>query len=282
MDDVRVDRNKFTAFTLIAAVVPAVLTFVYLDSFICAIVCICCVPCAMFGTYMWATGRGYKWASNGIDWRSMTESQTEACASEIGKYTVVSSILLAYGLSFIIYDFPVGMIMFAVLLAAGVIILMYPIIRFKHPENVGAARFKAMPAGKVWGVAAAAVLVLVIPAAVIADFTESSDSVDVAVGDTSLRFTAPMVDRTVGYSEISSIYLDSDFDRGSRTYGYAAGGIQSGTFKNSWGTYDLAAYTSCTPCIIIVCSDGSHCAFNQKDLPATQDLLDRIKEAAGL
>ena len=99
----------------------------------------------------------------------------------------------------------------------------------------------------------------------------------VDVGDTSMHVTAPMVDRTIAYEDIYSVYLDDNFSIGSRVSGYGGINMECGKYRNSeFGTYTLASYSSCDLFVVIKLKAGSPMVFNQKNAEDTTALYNDL------
>lgn len=278
--------GKGAAVFALAAIAVSVTTVMLLDVSLSLktlglITYVCFLPISTLGVYMWATGNGYRWI-NGPDWKGMNDEQTRFCVSKIGLYMTAGITMMTYGIASMLYSFPMGLIFLAIAMAAGLVLTLYPVLRYSKASKIGNVRFQSKGARTGWTAAVLATAIIVIPTAAIFNAMDDSSEVEIALDGTSMRLKGPFVNETISYNDMTSLSLDEDFDRGRRVNGLSDSNMQSGAYRNSSGDYTLSAYRSCPSCIVLVTADGSLYAFNQQTEGATSELYTAIKERAGL
>ena len=246
--------------SLLGYIYPAVTLFV-------------CFPIIMMSVFYWITGRGKRFV-NGIDWSKYTEEEAKGAISFIGFWMLISMTVMIYGMSLMFFKLWIGI---SLLVAAIVIMVIIFIITFtKKIERP----LPTMDSIKAFSIILVVTAASIIPTTVFLTDGFSSESVDVALDETSFTVKAPMFDHTFSYDEIDDIQYFDDFDKGARKMGYSDGKICSGKFNNSmFGDYQLASYSSVRPCIAISVG-GDIYAFNQdsdaKTLELYYSLVSRI------
>lgn len=106
-----------------------------------------------------------------------------------------------------------------------------------------------------------------------------SGSVEIALTENSVSVEAPYCKLTFAYSEIESIELRTEWNRGKRTKGLSNSQMQSGNYKNEeFGDYLCATYTSSDVYIVIKRGNEKTVVLNQTDNAATEALLRNIQE----
>lgn len=289
------DFTSWKPYILISIIVPTIIVVLVMmfaelgiwGIFIEVILLYLMFPCIMAGVYMWATGNGSRWI-NGPDWTKMSENTRNRGVRVVGIFLSISMVVILYGVISIFYGvtawgFGTAMILFAVIMIAGVALLLYSVVLVSRKSFEETWRYKE-PVNPSKGKILAVTLIFAI-SMVPVGFSVSSiggnEEINITLNDDDFLVKAPMFDHTFAYDEIDTIYLDTDFEKGSRISGYGTNTIKSGNFRNSeFGDYKLASYAKVTPCIVIMV-DGNYYAFNQSSDSLTeelyQDLLERIQ-----
>lgn len=106
-----------------------------------------------------------------------------------------------------------------------------------------------------------------------------SGSVEVELAEASVFVEAPYCKVTIAYSEIETIELRTELDRGKRTKGLSSSEMKSGNYKNEeFGDYLCATYTSSDVYIVIKRGNEKTVVLNQTDNAATEALFRNIQE----
>lgn len=197
-----------------------------------------------------------------------------------GIYIIIGMFLITLSLSF----FGMGqMLPGFLLIALSVFVFFYPIrycsnkvMSKKIPLENSSYKVKA-------SVCVLTATVLLIPLPICDYVFDDSNAVSLEFGESDFTVKAPMFNHTFSYSEVAGLTYDSDFDKGIRVFGYGGSDICSGKFKNdSFGKYELAAYTNVKPCIVFSVN-GDMFAFNQKSIDLTlsayNELCDCVNRA---
>lgn len=233
------------------------------------------VPVASMGLWMWANGSGAKLVSM-PGWNDLDDELQAYGSSVMGLHIAVSMALMSAALPTIMVP-RYGLVLFFVLLFLGIGMLIAGAIRVLVLSPSG-RRFVPKQHLTVWMMTFLCLFAIVAAPVLILE-NVGEQTVDVTLGDTSVRIRAPMVDSTIDYSEIENVYLDEDFTRGDRTSGFHGFDISSGKYNNSdLGRYTLASFDSCRACVVIVTDSGDEYAFNQKTYADTESLYLALKE----
>lgn len=227
------------------------------------------------GIVMWCSGTGSKF-TNGPRWDTMNEDQTRFAASTVGIHLAVSMALMACAMPMITYE-NMGIMWFILLLMAGIFVLVAGIVRVADGNHVGNKKLLPKSVTTVWGTYLMLTFAIIAVPILIIDASSGTDGITVELDDEGISVDAPMTDFSIKYADISSVTLDDDFERGTRTSGYHDLKISSGNYKNtSLGSYRLAAYDGCDSCIIVTTSGGKAYAFNASTESSTQELYTDI------
>lgn len=106
-----------------------------------------------------------------------------------------------------------------------------------------------------------------------------SGSVEVELAEASVSVEAPYCKVTIAYSEIETIELRTELDRGKRTKGLSSSEMKSGNYKNEeFGDYLCATYTSSDVYIVIKRGNEKTVVLNQTDNAATEALFRNLQE----
>ncbi len=227
------------------------------------------------GILMWSGGSGSKYV-NGPKWNTMDGDQKRFAASTVGIHLAVSVALWACAMPMVMFE-NMGIVWFSLLLVAGIILLIAGVVRVIDGERVGMRRMVPKSATAVWGTLLMLTFAIIAVPLLIVDTSSGTDGVVVEIGDEEISVNAPLTEFSVKYADISTVSLDDDFDRGTRTSGYHDLRISCGTYKNpALGTYRLAAYDGCDSCIIVKTDGGSAYAFNASTETSTQEMYNEI------
>ena len=269
MDDV---LKRYIAATLIVIVIVMGFEFIYssewIDWLIVGICMLALYPCVASGLYMYLEGRGYR-AVNGVDLSYMTEAQKRNFASYMGIFMTVGMILIMISVSMLMtYMIPAIAIM-----VVSIAIFFIPLVT----KDKGAARqFVERSVGKKIAVFAICSLIAIVPAIVLENMENNSETVVVEFYEDNFTVKAPMVNKSFDYDKIVDLELDPNFDKGTRISGYHTPTIDSGTYKNgAFGSYTLASYAKVAPCAFFE-YEGKYFAFNQSSAESTQQVYDEL------
>ena len=87
--------------------------------------------------------------------------------------------------------------------------------------------------------------------------------VDATLNQDDLHVSALFVDEHIQYTDISSVELRENFDRGERKSGFNGMGYESGRYNNAeFGNYLLAVHKDVNRTIVVTYGSGQHIAFN--------------------
>ncbi len=226
------------------------------------------------GVAMWADGRSYRYI-NGPRWDTMDEGQRMYAASSMGIAVALSMLLVDFAIAAFLISY--GVIWFLLLLFTGMGVLFIGLFRVYDGRKVGDRTFRPKTASAVWGTLMMVLFASVAVPVLMAEVYQGTDYVEVSLGEESLKVTAPLTDFTIDYSEISSVELVDDFDRGSRTSGYHDMTVSSGNYRNgSLGSYRLAAFDACDSCIVVKTVSDKYYAFNRATESETAELMAEI------
>ena len=232
------------------------------DSFMVFIVALVTYPLAVVGLYMFLEGKGHRYI-NGMDWSSMNDRERLNAVSYLGRYMIVSMILLSFSLVIMMNSFIIGII----LLVCSIIVVVIPVIR---QDTAKATAYISRGATTKVSAFLVVTAICIVPSIVLSDIGWSSDTVTVEFEENKLHVSAPMVNKYFDYDKIEELEIDPDFDKGTRIGGYGTPTICSGKFSNDvFGRYTLASYTKVQPCVFFK-YDGEYFAFNQADDELTQ------------
>ena len=263
----------------VAIVLGLVLLYEYVGFGGTSIIGYICIPIftllVSLGLWMWANGAGANLVS-APGWEKLDDDEKERAVSIMGFH-------IAAGMTIVCCAMPCifiprwGIAAFIILLLAGMAFTFLGIVRICMKRGHLASGPSHRPPLTVW--TTVLIMLFAIVAVPVTVLTESGpDGVIVDLGDSELSIRAPMVDRTVAYSDISSLELDSDLDIGSRISGMEDLKLACGKYRNSeFGTYTLASYKSCDTYIVLRTNDGSVLVFNQSDNDDTSALYNDIK-----
>ena len=242
-----------------------------------ALIAFCIIPCGLMGAWMWFSDGAGRYI-NGFD--NLSPEVRNRFAKFYGIYIIIGMFLITLSLSFFVTG---QMLPGFLLIALSVFVFFYPIrycsnkvMSKKIPLENSSYKVKASVC-----VLTATVLLMPLP---ICDYVfDDSNAVSLEFGESDFTVKAPMFNHTFSYSEVAGLTYDSDFDKGTRVFGYGGSDICSGKFKNdSFGKYELAAYTNVKPCIVFSVN-GDMFAFNQKSIDLTlsayNELCDRVNRA---
>lgn len=232
------------------------------------------------GVLMWANGIGSNF-TNGPKWDTMNEEQKGYASSAMGFHLALGMTVVACGVPMIMISFPLGLIAFMLMMFCGVGIVMWGVFRVFNGTRVAGRKFVPKSATTVWGFYILLLFAIVSVPILVSEASPGAGGITVELTEDSVSVDAPMADFSIDYSDIDTVELVDDFERGSRKSGYSDTRISSGTYNNqSLGTYKLAAYDACGSCIVIRTVSGSAFAFNQSDVSDTEklygDILSRI------
>lgn len=265
-------------FALYAFIVPTLAILVYAllikpnssSVLLMGVVMYAGVPMLAMGVYMWVTGGGYRWMNIGVDWRSLSESDTRKSASHAGLFFAMGSLFFMYAIALI----ATSIMLFIVLIVVSLILFMMPVRLMSEKYRNKLKDLPAVSSKKTWAPLMAVTVVAVVPCGYM--LMDTVTGVSVEYDDYRIVITAPMFKATLDRSKISEHSYVDVFTKGSRVNGFADGTMCTGTFNNNlYGNYQLAAFAKVSPCITLKC-DGTYYAFNQSTPEATAALFDAI------
>ena len=270
MDSVLRNYVLGTLLAIIIVMVYLVLTTKdFIDSLMAIVVTLGIYPLVIVGLYMFLEGKGHR-TINGVDWSSMNDRERQNMVSYLGRFMIVSMIVLSLALAFVLGSFIVSI----VLIVCSVVIVLIPIA--KQETGMQTAFVSRGTTTKVAAFLCVTVL-CVVPPLVISSLGISSETITLEFGEDGLQIYAPMADNYFDYDKIEELEIDMEFDKGSRIAGYGTPTISSGKFSNDvFGRYVLASYTQVQPCAFFK-YEGQYYAFNQADDDLTVAAFEKLK-----
>ncbi|MBO6084675.1 MAG: hypothetical protein J6O90_06320, partial [Candidatus Methanomethylophilaceae archaeon] len=171
-----------------------------------------------------------------------------------------------------------GIFVFIGILLAGILFLAVSIISVASGKSVGERRMLPRTGLHKWTVIILMLMLCAGLPVMIYDLTDHSSSVDVELEEDCVHVKAPLsIDWRLAYSDIDNVEYRPNLDRGERVAGYGGVSLESGTFRNSeFGSYQLASYIKCSPCIVVTMDNGKVYAFNQSDADSTYALYGNL------
>lgn len=228
-------------------------------------------PLTILMSYIWITGKGKRWI-NGYDFSKMTEEESRSVVSTLGMWMTFSMILMTIGVAMMPVNIFIGLTVIFLSVAVMVIGLVAGYSEKAKKKRLSMNPMKAMT------IVALVTVVSIVPVIAMTTVNDTTESVDVFVGENTFTVKAPMFDHTFSYADIDSMEYYDEFEKGTRIMGYNTGYISSGKFKNDLlGNYELASYSEIAPCIVIKVN-GDGYAFNQSSEQATKNLFAKLKD----
>lgn len=230
------------------------------------------------GLWMWANGAGANLVSS-PGWNRLDDQQKVRAVSVMGLHIAIGMAMVGCAMPFIMVP-QWGLFMFLTLLLGGMAVTFSGLIRMFSWNRNSEWTFTRKAPLTVWmTVFLVLFAVVAVPVVVLDSYAVSG--VDVEIGDSDMTIKAPMVDRTIAYTDISSVYLDDSFSIGHRVSGYGGLNMECGKYRNSeFGTYTLASYSSCDLFVVIKLKSGSPVVFNQENADDTtavyNDLVSKL------
>jgi hypothetical protein len=236
-------------------------------------------PLLMMSIYMWSSGKGHRWI-NGPDWTKMSES-TRAQGSRIMGLTLYATLFLIFiGLAALsVGGFSIGLVLMISCTIGGVAVCVYGTVKVSRKSFEEKWKYQTpRPPSKGAVMALISVTILaMIPVGFSISEMGAGGSINVSMDENDFTVKGPMFDHTFRYSDVDTLSIDEDFDKGRRVMGYGTSTISSGDFRNSeFGDYKLASYAKIKPCIVITVG-GEYYAFNQSSDNETHELYEKLR-----
>ena len=242
-----------------------------MPTIVCPLMCVI----SSIGVVMWANGSGSSY-TNGPKWDTMNEEQKTYASSILGLHLAIGMAIIACAVPLIMAGVW-GIVGFILLQLAGFACVFVGVFRVISGSRIGDRKLVPKGPTLVWGVFIMLLFTIVAVPILITESASGTTDINVTVGENAVSVDAPMAKFSIKYSDIGDIYVDDDFSRGSRTSGYHDTRVSCGTYRNSLGTYKLASYDACAPCIVIKTVSGYYYAFNQPTGSETQALYESIQ-----
>lgn len=248
-----------------------------------ALVLVVVLPLLSLSIYMWATGKGamliagFNTSPKAV--RDLYDSRS--LSKFVGMVVTIFLTIMLLAMELLMFD--LGITLFLVLLAAGIVFLVASIVyvntgrRFlkegADPSNVVVTPADRKRTRKI-ALAAVGVIAFILVSVFL---LIGSGSVSASLEDDGLQVSAPFVDEHVAYGEISSVELRHGFDDGRRVGGFGGTDISSGNFVNDeLGRYVLARYNAVGDCIVVHHSGGV-LVFNLDSSDATAQMFEDLR-----
>ena len=199
-------------------------------------------------------------------------------SSKVGLYYVMASILVstAIPISLIASGIGTGTALICSVLSYAILPAVVLVVYLRRNMH--------LPHGKKFrtSVAIVAVNSIMVFTALIALFVMlGTEPVSAELNGSGLDVTVPFVDEHILYSDIDGVEFRGDMDYGSRKFGYEAGKMLGGNFRNDeFGGYTLAVHRSTDECIVIRHGSGI-LVFNLDSSKETERFYNDLRSRLG-